>query len=412
MIAITDIKNGYGNSMALILLCCRIHFKTAETSDLNEFIDCNEVDWSSFVKNCRIHRIRPLVYRIILKATLPIEFRNKITNELNKLTLQSFEQAKETERLILLLQQNNITVIPYKGTAFSKQFFGNISMRESSDIDLIINPEDIPQTIHILENVGYIAPQKNYYNWMGHEQFIKTHKDLNFDLIKDAKRIQHVEMHFNTINKSIHLPNHRNTFKTDTLYKNKLFQKEISTLHPVEQYRSIVLHHLLMDGMGYLKTVVDLAQITVYLEIINKDEKIDADSQNILNELNTNYNLVLVQNILSQIIGIPLNETIECGTEKSLTKRILSSSYRKVRKNKYPFLDGIVFNYIQLKYKSQFYNRKRDKTIYLVKSVLSLSDPQPDDYMSIKLYKSLYFLYYIIRPFRLIFTPSNPYKQV
>lgn len=411
MIAISDITNKYGTSMALIMLCCRIHFKTAEIDDLNTFILNNNTEWSEFIKNCRIHRIRALVYRVILKANLVEDVKKRITNELNTLTIQSFEQAKETERLIYLLQENKIDVVPYKGTAFSKQFFGNISMRESSDIDLVVNPDDIPVAIQILENDGFIAYQKEYYNWIGHTKFIKNHKDFSFDRFNGSKRIHHVELHFNIINKSTHLPDNSNTFDNKLKYKTLLFQREIECLNPIEHYRAVALHHMLMDNMGYLKTVIDITQVLVHLETLKKNNEINPSSQFIIEKMNSNYNLALIQNTITKLIGIHFIEKPENKTENAITKRILNSSYRKVRENKFPLFDAISFSYFQLKYTSQFYNKTIDKIIYLLKNILSISYPQPEDYMSVRLNKNLYFLYYFIRPFRLIFFPGNPSKK-
>jgi hypothetical protein len=40
-----------------------------------------------------------------------------------------------------------------------------------------------------------------------------------------------------------------------------IVSKEVDCLLPVEHFRAVALHHMLMDNMGYLKTVVDFAQI-------------------------------------------------------------------------------------------------------------------------------------------------------
>lgn len=412
MIAISDIQTNYGNAMAIIVLCCRIHFKTAEIDDLNSFINNNiSIDWTDCIKTCRKHKIRPIVYRILLKATIPEETKKRLKNEINTLTLQSFEQSKETERLILLLQENSINIIPYKGTAFSKQFFGNISMRESSDIDLVINPDDIPKAIKIFENEGFLAYQKNYYNWIGHKNFIKNHKDFSFDKFSGTKRVHHVELHFNIINKFTHLPDHSNSFDINQLNTIHLFQKEINCLNPVTHFRAIALHHMLMDNMGYLKTLVDITQVLIHLEKLQKNEESNSYNQSIIDELNKNYNLSLVYQIITDIIGINFQGIKEKKSENLLTKRILSSSYRKVRENKFPLFDALLFNYTQLRYTSCFYIKTKDKIIYLLKNLISITYPQPEDYMSVKLNKNFYFLYYFIRPFRLMFFPGDPNKK-
>lgn len=410
MITISDIKNEYGISMALVILCTRIYFKMAEIDDLNDFVASNDIQWSDVFKTCRKHQISPLIYKILLKTKLDATIQKQISNQLNLFTLKSFEQAKETERLIFLLKENNISVIPYKGTAFSKQYFGNISMRQSSDIDLVINSDDIPKAIEILEKDDFIPYQKEYYCWIGHKNFIKKHKDFSFDKYTGTKRIHHVELHFNIINKSTHLPDDSNTFDKNNPSKCLLFQKEIECLDPIIHYRAIALHHMLMDQMGYLKTVVDICQILIHLDILKKQNEINSSKQFIINELNENYDLNSIYEIIKELIGIQFNENKNKKTTNNLTKRILESSYRKVRENKNPLVDTISYNYKQIKYTSNFYKKKKDKIAYFFKNLISITYPQPDDYLAIRLNKKIYFLYYFIRPVRLMFFPGNPNK--
>lgn len=410
MVTISNIENKYGISMALMILCTRIHFKNAEIDDLNAYIESNDIEWPDVFKTCRKHQICPLIYKILLKAKLNESIQKQISNQLKKFTLQSFEQAKETERLIFLLKENNISVITYKGTAFSKQFFGNISMRQSSDIDLVIDSDDIPQAIKILEKDGFITYQKEYYHWIGHKKFIKKHKDFSFDKYIGTKRIHHVELHFNIINKSTHLSNNSNIFDKKDKSKCLLFQKEVDCLNPIIHFRAITLHHMLMDQMGYLKTVVDICQILIHLDILKKQNEIDSFKQSIINELNENYNLDSIYEIIKELIGIPFGENKKEITANILIKRILYSSYRKVRENKNPLFDTISYNYKQIKYTSNFYKKRKDKIVYLFKNLISITYPQPDDYLAIRLNKNFYFLYYFIRPFRLLFFPGNPNK--
>ena len=411
MNATKDIKNKYDSSIALIVLCCRIHFKSSNLDDLKTFIVANEIDWSVFYKSSSKQKVRPIVYRILLKTELPETVKITLTNELNKLTLHSFEQAKETERIIYLCKENGVNLLPYKGTAFSKQFFGNINMRESSDIDLIIPPDDIPKAIEILEKDGYSPYQKEYYQWVGHEQFIKFHKDFSFDKHDSSKRLHHVELHFNILGKTTYLPDHRNTFVTQQTTNYKLFQKEVDCLLPVEHFRAVALHHMLMDTMGYLKTVVDLAQMFQSIQDIQSNQELNSNEIAVLKTMEEQYNLSLVKSLIKSLLGVDLAMYSSQKSTNSLSKRILSGSYRKVRENKSPFFDTISFTYTHLKYSTCFYVKRIDKFKYLSKSFINIMHPQPEDCMSIILPKYLFFMYYIIRPFRLVFFPGDPTKK-
>ncbi|WP_369765914.1 nucleotidyltransferase family protein [Flavobacterium sp. WC2429] len=409
MIIISDIKNQYGNAMALAIICCRVYFKTAMATDLNAFICNNNIDWIVFFKTCRKHRIRPLVYKIILKATLPEEIQKRISNELNKISLQSFDQARETERLILLLQQNNINVIPYKGTAFSKQFFGTISMRESSDIDLVIDSNDITKAIHTLENDGFQSHQKNYYYSLGHKQFIKRHKDFNFDKYTGNSRQYHVELHFNIISKNIYVSKYQNDFKTSSLGKDSLFKEQVSILNPIEHFRAISLHHMLQDGMGYLKTVVDVSQGLIKMEMIENSALSNSFEKETLKEMNTNYDLQIIQLLIRDLMGIEFKiENVKNNSNKTLTTKILSSSYKKNITFELPFLEILKFYYNYSTETMKYYKKTKHKSLFLIKNLLTVLTPQSNDFMAVNLNKNLYFFYYFIRPFRLIFFRNNP----
>ena len=411
MNAITDINNKYNSSIALIVLCCRIHFKSSNLDDLKAFISVNNIDWPEFYTNCRKQKVRPIVYRILLKIELPETIKKSLTQDLNRLTLQSFEQAKETERIIFLCKENGINLIPYKGTAFSKQFFGNINMRESSDIDLIITPDDLPKAIETLGKDGYSPYQKEYYQWVGHQNFIQFHKDFSFDKHEGSTRIHHVELHFNIIGKTTYLPDHRNTFATQQTTNYQLFQKEVDCLLPVEHFRAVALHHMLMDTMGYMKTVVDLAQMWLKIEEQQNKNELSISEIHLLQMVGDNYNLPLIHHTLRELLGVETLSKTKVDTNNKIINRVLSGSYRKVRKNDSPLLDTISFTYTHLKYSSCFYLKRYDRLKYILKSILSFTKPQPEDCTSIKLPKHLYFLYYIIRPFRLLFFPGDPTKK-
>jgi hypothetical protein len=413
MIAISEIKKEYGDSsIALVVLCCRIHFKTAEISDLKDFVNDNDIDWGNFIKLCRKHRIRPLVYRIILKTNLPREIQEIINRELIKLTIKSLEQAKETERVILLLNTKGINVIPYKGTAFSKQFFGNINMRESSDIDLIISPEDLPMTIKILENDNYIASLKDHYEKIGHEKYIKCYKDFCFAKFNNKVREHYIEFHFNIITKKIYIPISLNIFNTNLADTTSLIKEEIKILNPAEHFKAIILHHMLMDNMGYLKTIVDVTQALNELKLNDISKDSNSIELKILRELNSIYNLEIVTSLINDLIGIEFKLNNKKKTKNNiLTKRILYNSYRKVRENKIPIWNALTHHSLYIKYTALFYNKNRNKFLFFLKvSYFIIINPQPSDYKLLKLSKSFYFLYFLIRPFRVIFFPSDPNK--
>ncbi|GEL10400.1 Uncharacterised nucleotidyltransferase [Flavobacterium glycines] len=409
MITISDIKNKYGISMALVILCTRVYFKTAEIDDLNTFIASNDIEWSDVFKTCRKHRIRSFIYRVLLKIEIPEKIRLEINIELKRNSVQNIKLALETEKLINILNQQGIKILPYKGAAYSKQFFGNINMRESSDIDLILNPDDLSKIFPIMKELGFQSYQLEYYHRIGHKKFIKTHKDFNFDKFLGEKIEFHVEFHFNIINKNLHVNKKLNYFDWNNPQENQLINKKIHFINPIEHFKAVCMHHLLQDQLGHLKTIIDLTQGMNWVEnyqIQNNNENNNSETFTLLNKnLNTN----IVKATINQLLATQFkNKLVEKKKIDILIHFILSNNYQKMRNNKFPIWDAIKYHYSIITRTKEFYITLEDKFFYLYNQILSTFKPQAVDYMIIKINKPFHFLYYIARPIRLLFLPQDP----
>ena len=197
MLSLDQIANLYGKPMALLIQCCRVHFNTNTIESLNtSVLAIEEAKVGETLKRVqllsRLHRIRPVVYRMLLSTTIPEEFKISLKNELHIITLQNFEIAKETERIVKKLATVGITAIPYKGVAFSKQFYGDISMRESTDIDLAIDASDLLAIKPQFEEDGYAIAAGMENPVKASATYYTENKDLCFDKMTSNHQF-HVE---------------------------------------------------------------------------------------------------------------------------------------------------------------------------------------------------------------------------
>jgi hypothetical protein len=75
MLALDQIATLYGKPMALLIQCCRVHFKTDSVVSLNQRLEGIKADKvEEIIKRVqllsRLHRIRPVVYRVLLNANI------------------------------------------------------------------------------------------------------------------------------------------------------------------------------------------------------------------------------------------------------------------------------------------------------------------------------------------------------
>ncbi len=68
---------------------------------------------------------------------------------------------QELERLLRLLIEQGIQVLPYKGVLFIAELYKNKQLRETHDLDLLVHPKDAKKALEILLEDGYVFDIKN-----------------------------------------------------------------------------------------------------------------------------------------------------------------------------------------------------------------------------------------------------------
>ena len=145
------------NEIALILTCSQWSI----TKDTRETIVNHlkkELNWDYVFRQAERHWLIPLLY-YTLKLTAPELVPEDILERMNEIYLssmkQSMIQASELLQVIQLGKDHEIPIIPYKGVALSQQIYGDIGLRISSDIDIIVRQQDMIRAKALLISQGY-----------------------------------------------------------------------------------------------------------------------------------------------------------------------------------------------------------------------------------------------------------------
>lgn len=75
--------------------------------------------------------------------------------------------------VVTALQQHNIDIIVLKGAYLSECVYGDIALRQFSDIDILVHEADGPRSIDILRNIGFVPWESK-----GISEFIDAHSDF------------------------------------------------------------------------------------------------------------------------------------------------------------------------------------------------------------------------------------------
>lgn len=199
----------------------------------------------------REHQITNILYEgaILCGADVASDGMKKLFARSCKNLMVSEEQLYEIQVVCDLLEKNGIDHMPVKGTLL-KKIYPKTDMREMSDADILIHPEDYPKIKVIMDELGYEE---------------KLESDHDFTFVKGKITL---EMH-----KYLVSPKHKAMFD----YFEKVWEKALTTqgcshrfeLPPTDNYIYLFMHlskHYIDGGIG-IKHITDM--------FVMKGDKID-----------------------------------------------------------------------------------------------------------------------------------------
>jgi hypothetical protein len=115
------------------------------------------IRWKSLFALAERHGAQPLLYRALLGMEDGVpsgemrQLKQCYHTNLHKTLLLSRELIRILDHLSAL----GIDVMPYKGLALAEALYGDITLRQSGDIDLLIQAKDLPRVRGAVAELGY-----------------------------------------------------------------------------------------------------------------------------------------------------------------------------------------------------------------------------------------------------------------
>jgi Uncharacterised nucleotidyltransferase len=185
--------------MELLLFCARKRLDDAEKEHIQSLIQQNSLNWEVIIPNAYNQGLTPLLYTHlttiskIAKTHIPGESFQQIQNLFYSNAQRSLHLTGELVTLIKLLQAQNIPAIPYKGAALANLLYGNISLRQFCDIDILVKPQDVLKFKEILISQGYEA--QSQLTPTEEIKYLKDKSKHTYNFIHYQKKIM-VEIHW------------------------------------------------------------------------------------------------------------------------------------------------------------------------------------------------------------------------
>jgi hypothetical protein len=113
------------------------------------------------LERARTHGLVPLLYhrlRVLDFRGIPPPVRRKLTDTFAINAIRNELLAQELVRVLAQLGAAGLPVIPLKGVALAESLYDDPALRTCADLDILVQPKDVAESLRLLRSSGYAAP--------------------------------------------------------------------------------------------------------------------------------------------------------------------------------------------------------------------------------------------------------------
>lgn len=360
----------------LCLLLARGKLDSEERTRVLQFLGA-PLQWPLLLGRAYSHQVYPLVYRNLLEFGFPgvpeaVQAELKGSYLANALRNQLL--AEELARLLGLLSESGIRAVPLKGVALAHSLYGDVAARVCVDIDILVPPANVDQTISLLLASGYRAEPNDPYL-----SKLALRHGRHFSLVREGRGISFLlELHWILVQHSS-----KNDEAVRDLWAEARPQSFLEapafSLSPEWEFLYLSIHAVDHEWRS-LKWLIDIHEIASsplidWQAIAKKAEQF---------ELSLPIRQTMA--VSSVLLGTPLPSCYSPAALPAEVKLFPDSPPSEEAEN------ALAFRHLRL------LHRPWDKVRYFSSILFA---PKSTDLEFLRLPRSLRFLYYLIRPLRL-----------
>ena len=181
-----------------LLLHCLQASISGNTGDKIKGVISLLLNWEEVLASAFWHGIAPLLYNNLKDIQeghlIPREVMDQLRTAYHGNLARNMYLYAELKRILETFCDKGVKVIVLKGAALAKTVYGDIGLRPMGDIDLLVKREDLPHAENIMSGLGY-----RFQGNMPPEWYRENHQHISY--IHPEKNIP-VEIHWHIVNKS------------------------------------------------------------------------------------------------------------------------------------------------------------------------------------------------------------------
>ncbi len=395
-----------------MITCCQTDLSREDIDFIHTSLNDEHITLNTLIRLASQHGILPLVYKTLLALnadTLVVKtkegcknlspydhdsylsaehttlntFLSKLKSRYHDIAQRNMLMSAELIRIMRLFKENNIEALAFKGPTLSQMAYGDITLRQYSDLDILIDETQVAFAGEILQKNSYklLYPQKVLTN----KTCLSTLIDVGF-----LHNNVHIELHWKLLQA-------KHAGK-DALTQAQNFKKDITinAYHISSLANELLLVYLSLHGSKHawerIEWICDIDRLIRTQEFDwGKSIEIAASSK-----LKRAYFLGL--ELAHHFFNTPLPEHILNEIKKAnigTLKQMTITQFNTALETESAFSKNKKIFFYQLK----LFESISDKIGFILHTFFKIS---PADCMTYTLPDGFKFLYIILRPIRLI----------
>ncbi len=376
---IKNIRPQLNNEVTFLIICCQVKPNKVDSEFIHSYLNTTHLDINRVISLAKKHAILPLVYKTLKNLDMDHKIVSAFKPHYLSIAQRNISMSAELIRIMKLLEENSIQMLAFKGPTLSQMAYGDITLRQYGDLDVLIKKEDIDKIDILFKESGYqhLLPLTSIQTSIR----LKYAKDLSF--IHPSKGIL-FEMHWAFLNQNYPIQIDLENFWLET-QEVKLNGNTMHTFSNENLLIYLAIHgsRHLWERISWLKDI----DLLIQKNEINWEKLIDKVSETGFEKmvyLALHLNVILFQTPLPTSVH---NEIKKYPQVVQLTHFVFESWITPKSSFQTTYMQSKLLPGLKAKY------------IYLQTRLLQ---PSLDEYLYVNLPKGLQWGYYFVKPYRLI----------
>lgn len=381
----------------VLLICACTSMESEKANRLKALLQAG-IEWEKLIQMATQHKVIPLLYwnlNTICPEAVPQNIFDRLQKNYYTDARRNLFLSGELVRLLDLFESQGIQALPFKGPILAASAYGNLSLRQFCDLDILIREKDIEKAKMLFLSEGYemkierieVTPEQEaaFVRSPNIHHFVR---ETAYPFIHEQKKIL-AELHWGIVPKYFSFP-----LDSEQLWENieqvSIAGKSVPNLSP-ENALLMICGHGTKDCWRQLARICDVA------EIIRSHPQLDwtklMERATILGgKRMLCLGIFLAKNLLGTTLPDSVCQKIQADPEvEILATQVFDGLFSNTNKSS---KDGNVTSF-HLRAKENL----TDKLQYFLLITIT---PTTTDWLLLPLAKFPTFIYYLLRPIRLI----------